>query len=169
LFLTPVAVLLLGAGFGALLRGAGSLRTACALVLAGMLLGPSAERAIGFLLIPPGREETKPVLMYIAHHAQPGDTLLCCDGAHPAYRYYKTISGVDHMPVVWAPKDLSDSIAAERALAPLHGRVWLFFTHVWNGQGVDESGMFRQAAVHLGKLLDSNAGTGAETYLYQFP
>ncbi len=91
LFFVPQYLLLIAAGLESLWTNLAA--KAAAVAVAGCILLPSAERAIGYLQYPPGREESLAAYRWIAGHYRPGDVVYLSHFAELSFRYYESQSG----------------------------------------------------------------------------
>lgn len=128
------------------------------------LIKPSAGE------LPPGiahtREEIKPVLHYVEDHRREGDTLYVYLGAQPAFRYYSPRFSLTQMNLVLgASRDWENY---ERDLDQLRAykRVWLLFSHMNIGTGIEEEKYFLYLLNKKGTKLDHFKSVGASVYLY---
>jgi uncharacterized membrane protein len=135
LFAVPLLILAMGAGIDFLWRR-GPAKIA-AIIIAAIVLYPSACRAVGYLTDPPGREESVPAYRWIASHWRPGDTLYLSHYAEKSYEYYRPASGWPadpqqsgrvqiQPPFSYGTRAILDDI---QKLAG-HGRVWVVFIHI---------------------------------------
>ncbi len=90
LFFVPQYLLLIGVAFESLWTNLAG-KTA-ALVIAGMILLPSARRANGYLFSPPGREESLPAYRWVANHWQSGDELYVTHFGEESFNLYRSQS-----------------------------------------------------------------------------
>jgi hypothetical protein len=171
LFFVPQYLLLIAVGIESLWTNFAA--KAAAVAITGCILFPSAERAIGYLHYPPGREESLPAYRWVAGHYRPGDVVYLTRFAEPSFRYYETQSGwPDDFPRAGAlhiqPENLGPSQIIDD-VKPLAGqrRVWLIVIHAEGGEF--DAGQFTQAAFdQIGHPLTdmTHAEPGATVYLY---
>jgi hypothetical protein len=168
LFAVPCALLLLGAGLGAIwtktrsvLPGFGSL------LIVLMFLNP-VEDAARSLVKPRLVEEIRPVLEYVQKHRTEGDILYCYDDAEPALKYYTSIGKISSMPRIVAVVSREDWTKYWADLDQLRGkpRVWVLFSHVYRDGGADEERLFLDYLDRMGARIDSVQAIGAAAYLY---
>ena len=90
-FFVPQYLLLIAAGLESLWTNLAA--KAAALAIAGCILIPSAQRTIGYLLYPSGREESLPVYRWVASHYRPGDVVYLSHFAELSFHFYESQSG----------------------------------------------------------------------------
>jgi hypothetical protein len=171
LFFVPQYLLFIAAGMESLWTNLAA--KAAAAAIAGCILIPSAQRAIGYLFSPPGREESLPVYRWVASHYQPGDIVYLSHFAEPSFHFYESESGwPDEFPRAGAlyvqpgnlgPRQIVDDVK------PLAGqrRVWVILIHVEGGE-FDAGLVTRTAFDQIGHPTTEmmHAELGATVYLY---
>jgi len=144
---------------------------AAAVVIAGCILLPSAERATGYLFFPPGREESLPAYRWVASRYRPGDIIYLSHFAEPSFQFYKSPSDwpadftrtatIHVQPDNLGPTPILDDIkpfAGER-------RVWVILIHVDDGEF--NAGLATQTAFdRIGHPSMTHSERGATVYLY---
>lgn len=94
-FLLPLLILLLAAGFEGLWRLLPRRRVWIAFVLLGGLLAKPSVIAIKAAFNPRVKEEIRPVLAYLQSHRKPGDAIYINFHGRPAFEYYAPRYGFD--------------------------------------------------------------------------
>jgi len=122
------------------------------------------------LLRPRCPDDIKPSILYIRSNERGGDSWYIYHFARYQFWYYAERL---KLPVenVWIGVDCdSDSRCYAADLDKLRGRprVWLLFSHIWIGNGMDEEQFFLHHLDGMGRRLDSYKSTGARAYLYDF-
>lgn len=170
LFFVPQYLILMGAGAEWLWTNLPGKVAAFAIV--GCVVVPSADRAIGYLFNPPGREESLAVYRWTAQHFRNGDQVYLTHFAEPSFNYYETESN-------W-PVNLKQSgalhiqgenlepweIAAEVRTLSGYRRVWLIAIHAEGGEfNVEQA---TESAFHqIGRATNiSHAEPGAVAQLF---
>jgi hypothetical protein len=142
------------------------------LFLVGILLFYPLVTTIGFLTHPKLKEEIRPVMEHVRDNWQEGDFIYVYYGAKRAFAYYQPqyqIQDGDYVIGIesrdeWA-KYLPDLNQLQR-----HNRVWLIFSHVHSGDGIDEEELFINWLDRTGAVQkDWFPRAGASSYLYEFP
>jgi 4-amino-4-deoxy-L-arabinose transferase-like glycosyltransferase len=141
-------------------------------------------------------EQTRPVLQYVSAARRPGDVVYIYYGAQYAVRYYletRTLSLADvavesmlapstdaevnwYQPALVSrpPSFLVGTGSREnwldygRQVETLagHARVWIIFSHVFSGDGVDERDLILRFLDRLGTRQDAFGQPGASAFLY---
>ena len=169
LFLVPNILLLAGEGVTWIADRIPARFSAVALALLTLLL--FAQPAIATtraLLHPKYPEDIKPSIAHILQNQRVGDTWYVYHLARYQYWYYRDRL---RLPVtnVHIGIDCAGDLQCYAAdLEQLRGtpRVWVLFSHIWVGDGVDEEQFFLHQLDGMGKRLDSYRSTGARAYLY---
>jgi len=169
LFFVPQYLLLVAAATESLWTNLAG-KTA-AIAIAALVAIPSASRAVGFLVSPPGREESLPAYRWVAEQWHPGDIAYLTHFAEPSFRYYQSLahwpadlesSGALHVqPSITEPRQILDDV---RPLASRH-RVWLILIHAEGGEF--DVHQFTVAAFNdIGHQIREHDEPGAWVYLY---
>jgi hypothetical protein len=120
-------------------------------------------------LINPSRpEDIKLAILHIQAHERPGDVWYVYHWARYQFWYYSEVYRVQPTRV-WIGVDCGTDVACYSAdLDKLRGqpRVWVLFSHIWTGDGLQEETLFLDHLDRLGVRLDSYRSTGARAYLY---
>jgi len=120
------------------------------------------------LISPRAFEHIKPVLSHVRDNRQADDVIYVYYGAYDQWRYYAKryhFSERDYREGVRARNDLA---AYKDDLERLRGkrRVWVVFSHVYRGSGIDEEQFFLSCLDICGTRLDEFRGAGSSAYLY---
>jgi hypothetical protein len=170
LFAAPILAIALAAGLATIAEARGwRLAAACALgaALLATPLTTTAERA----LAPPGREEVRDALRYVAAHRRPGDALYLHALAAPAFRFYRARLGLADLEPVTSLHSREDWSRFEVRLAALRGRprVWIVFSAIRGDdrpRGDAEARHYDEVLERLGRRLDRFPAEGAWADLY---
>jgi hypothetical protein len=128
------------------------------------VIGPSAVRAGMYMVHAPGREETKPVLAYLAPRLRESDGLYLYHAADASFLYYREEMGVPKHDFVWGQRPTENPKAFEEDVKKLAGnpRVWVMVAHVWG----DEEERLLKVLDARGKKVEEFSAPGADLYLY---
>lgn len=128
---------------------------------------PLAESTL-HLFRPIEREEIRPVIAYVQTRAQNTDSVYVYYASKFAFDYYTDRDPLDVRAVVAGVTARNDPDAYVRDIQPLRGksRVWFVFSHVYDGDGVDEEPFFLHTLDRVGTRLDTFEQHGASVYLY---
>jgi hypothetical protein len=169
LFFVPQYLLLIAAGVELLWTNlAGKV---AAVAIAGCIVIPSADRAMGYLFYPPGREESLAAYRWVAQHYQPGDAVYLTHFAEPSFHYYESQSGwpgdLEKSGVVYVQPDNLQPWQIAEDVKPLaeRGRVWLIVIHAEGGEFSAQIAT-ETAFNQIGHPTVSHAEPGAMAYLY---
>jgi uncharacterized membrane protein len=169
LFFVPQYLLLIALAFESLWTNLAG-KTA-AVVIAGMILLPSARRANGYLFSPPGREESLPAYRWVASHWHSGDELYLTHFGEESFRLYRSQSGwsadldqpgaLHIQPQILGPRDILEDIK------PFAGkkRVWVILIHAEGGE-FDVHQFTVAAFSDIGIPIIQHSEPGAMVYLY---
>lgn len=182
LFFAPLVILTIAEG----VRRVALVIPTAGVLLAGMLLahpiGKAARHvALGTAYANPlfwnyRREEAKPALAFIRARWQPGDMVYLYGDSYVAVEHYSPRFG-------FVPSDSLRGIPAGLAnptwreirddLDRLRGRprVWMFFTHTWQLNGVDDQRLYRYFCDEIGvcrAAFESQGIVDGSAYLYDF-
>ena len=108
------------------------------------------------------------MLEYISRHGSQADLLYGYYNTAPALEYYRLQGLVTPLHQVIAVGPEHDWKLYRDDLDKLRGRnrVWILFSQVWKGWGVNEELLFLEHLDSIGKRLDSARAPGASVYLY---
>jgi hypothetical protein len=169
LFFVPQYLLLIAAGVELLWTNLAG--KAAAIAIACCIVVPSADRAMGYLFSPPGREESLATYRWVAKNYHAGDLVYLSHFAEPSFQYYQSQSN-------W-PADFSQATAVhvqpgdfqpwqiDGDVKPLAGRkrVWVILLHAEGGE-FSAALTTRTAFNQIGHATMSHSEPGAEVYLY---
>ncbi|MGD0388046.1 MAG: glycosyltransferase family 39 protein [Tepidisphaeraceae bacterium] len=169
LFFVPQYLLLLAAATESLWTNLAG-KTA-AIAIAALVAIPSADRAIGYLFSPPGREESLPAYRWAAQQWQPGDLVYLTHYAEPSFRYYQPLAhwpsnlessqALHVQPRITEPRQILDDV---KPLAGRH-RIWLILIHAEGGE-FDVRTFTLAAFNDIGRPIRQYDEPGASVYLY---
>lgn len=176
LFAVPTVLLVAAAPLALLRRYRSRVVTAVAVVVAvataaglAVLAAPGVQDSKVYLAHPYLREETGPVMRYIAEHRQPGDLILIDSYSLPISVYGRRY-GVPQSAarVVRAPTPRRPCVAgaAEKILKQRYRRVWLMWGHQFTGIPAYNRDGYRAHLATIGRRTDVYLTTGAGTELY---
>jgi len=178
LFSVPLFLLLIAAGFDALMQARPQLGRGIAATLALMLVIAALSRAAMQMddfprqQVPwPPREEMKPVMQYLQTRYRPGDGVYVYSYAGPAFAYYAPVYGLGDVKFETFYSRKTDDASLATTLLPLRGgrRTWVVLAHVYIGAGrVNKADIYLQALDRMGKTQDHFAAQGADLYLFDF-
>jgi hypothetical protein len=163
-FLVPVMLISFAAGIQALWRMTEARARYLALSLVLVVLAPTILRGGLWTIRPPGREEIKPVLAWISERIGPDDRIYVYHAADAPYLYYRDHFDLDDHPFIHGTRSDADANFIETDVRRLNapGRVWVIFSHVWNG----EDHQILAALDRIGQRHDSYHAAGASAQLY---
>jgi hypothetical protein len=168
LFLVPSLILLIAAGLERIRTGTrDTLPYLSPLLIAFLFLHPLLDAASG-LIKPRTKEEIKPVIRYVENHRQGGDVLYLYYAALPSFQYYRARHLIAPMDEITGVDSRKNWASYRKDLDQLRGkaRVWILFSHIYRGGGVDEEQIFLDYLDTAGTRLDSSRAPGASVYLY---
>lgn len=176
LFAVPTALLAAAAPVALLRRypspvvtGVGAVLALAAAVGVGVLAAPGVQQSKAYLAHPLLREQTGPVVQYIAEHLQPGDVVLIDTYSGPT-AVYGPRYGVppSDVRVVRGPSPSRPCVpgAVEKALKQRYRRVWLMWGHDFTGVPAYNRDGYRAHLSTIGRRTDVvlRVGAGAELY-----
>lgn len=166
LFAVPGIVVLTAAGVG---RVAGILAAhskPAAVLLAGLLLLHPAVSAGYRLRHPRTKQELGRVLEEVAEQRKPGDFFYVYYASHPAFLYYNRTFKIDRDDYVIGAEDRRSGIEYVNDMRGLvrRKRVWLVFSHVFDGEDRLMLAILRTKGVEL-KTIGKD---GATAHLFEF-
>ena len=118
---------------------------------------------------PPGREEIRPVLVYLKNHWQAGDTLYIYRPADTGYLYYRDQVGLSDVPFILGRWQEGDSVAFADDWRQLSGqsRVWILFSHALPTHDGDERTEFLDLLRNKSSIqIQMFEAPGAAVYLF---
>jgi hypothetical protein len=168
LFLVPLIVIVIAEGVTQLwtLTRTQSVVIGGAIIL--LLFAQPVLNAVDNFVQPKMGEDIRPAISYIRQHWQKGDQLYVYYGARPAFMYYGPQFGFEDNDYIPGEAGRNDWNQYWAEIERVRGqpRVWLLFSHVWQGNGVDEEKLFLFRLNRLGQQLDAKQTSGAAAYLY---
>ena len=170
LFLIPTILILVSTGVNALTEFKSRLVSlGLCLVMFGALIFQPFYGAALHLLQPRTRQETRPAIEYMAHNMLPSDSIYLYYPSTHAYNYYSKLIGLKTVPIVGV-KSREDLTQYQKDLNNLQGkgRVWIFFSRVYEGLGTNEETYFVSYLNKISTRLDYFHNNGASVYLYNF-
>jgi hypothetical protein len=170
LFAVPVVLLLLAAPVDLIRRGAGRVDAGVGLLaVAGVaaLVLPGVRDAARHAVTPAVREESRPVVQFVAERIRPGDVVLADTTEIPTDLYGPRF-GLDpaQVRVVAAPGPGCQPGLAQTRLKANYDRVWLFFGHEYDGRPAETRDGMRAHLATIGHRTEGIAETGASADLY---
>jgi hypothetical protein len=170
LFLVPSLILLIAYGLERIqARTRGTVPYLSFLLIGFLLFQPVLDAGLHFRS-PRTKEEIKPALQYLGEHQKNGDVLyIYYSSVHP-FQYYRErllLGPIEHWNGI---ESRADWKLYKSDLDRLRGRkrVWILFSHVYRGTGVDEERLFLDYLDGFGRRMDSLRTPGASVYLYDF-
>jgi len=133
-----------------------------------LLFFPRVIDATYYLKEPRTKEEIRPAISYLKDHRQDKDVIYLYCMAYYSFKYYQNKYGFtdnDYIVGIWSRDNWRKYIADLDKLRG-HPRVWLVFSHVYRGNGVDQERLYLYHLDSIGKKLDSFNTVGAAVYLY---
>ncbi len=133
-----------------------------------LLFVPRVIDATYYLKEPRTKEEIRPAISYLKEHRRDKDVIYLYCMAYYSFKYYQNKYGFtdnDYIVGIWSRDNWRKYIADLDKLRG-HPRVWLVFSHVYRGNGVDEEKLYLYHLDSIGKKLDSFNTVGAAVYLY---
>ena len=192
LFLVPVYLLFVGAGFEKIADISRRFKFSTIAILAILLTYNPVLKAFDHLKHPHTSQEIRPVLKHIKEHEKVGDIIYVYHSAQYAFKYYAKKLGFNNefnvdpseyasdpflnrlyvkdgkSTIVLGIISVYDKEAYKRDLAKLKGnkRVWFLFSHIWP----DERETFMRYLDSIGRKIDSVEHPGyyygSSVYLY---
>jgi hypothetical protein len=169
LFLVPQLLLLIAAGIAHLWTNFAA--RVAAVALAGMILLPSAQRAMEYLQSPPGREETLEIYRWMSEQWRKGDVIYLTHFAAPSFRYYQSQAawppdvqraGAVHIqPTFIEARGILDDVKAFAG----QKRVWVMLVHDEGGP-LDVHAFTLAGFARIGAPRLKNVETGAAAFLF---
>jgi hypothetical protein len=168
LFTVPAALILIAEGAMYLMEQTKHTSSALRYTLVALLFVPPLMSARINLARPPGREEIRDALTYVAERWKEGDLLYVYYGARPAFLFYVDRYGFQERDYVLGISSRTDARKYLLDLRRLRGteRAWVLFTHVCTWMGIDEEQYFLDNLDRVGRRLDEYQAPGATLYLY---
>jgi hypothetical protein len=168
LFLAPTVALLMAEGGTWFAQKAARLSPWASTVVVVLIVAQPAASALYDLVAAQPVEDIRPVVRYIRDHRRPGDVLYLYHFAQYQFWYYAEREKLAYSPVRIG-KECKMDLACYRAdLDSLRGnpRIWVLFSHIWIGDGIDEEQFFLAHLDRIGTRLDVFRARQARVYLY---
>jgi Dolichyl-phosphate-mannose-protein mannosyltransferase len=168
LFLVPILLMVIAGGVVWISARFGRWSPALEIALMIALLFKPLVADVKELLHPNRGEDIKLAIRYIQVHQQPGDVWFIYHLARYQYWYYDELYQLSPATVRIGKDCGTDTACYAADLDQLRGdrRVWILFSHIWIGDGIEEEDMSIQHLDSVGKRLDRFSAHGARAYLY---
>ena len=140
-------------------------------VLIGLLLFQPLLTASNYLFEPRLQEDIRPVIKHIDDNWREGDIIYVYYGAYGQFKYYQAVFEFQENSYIKGIESRQEWVNYLPDLNALqrHKRVWLLFSHVHSGNGVNEEELFTEWLNRIGGTQkDWFPRTGASAYLYEF-
>lgn len=175
LFIVPLILPLVAIGMDHIIQLLNNSRLNLVAIIFVMLIfyGPFFQMVNNYLKGPKLKEEIKPAIEHIHTNWQDRDKIYLYYGAKAQFDYYNNVSTYnfqagDYIVGVAARNDLPKYTADLNQLTS-YSRVWILFSHVYVGNGINEEVLFTSYLTSIGgELTNKIQVTGASAYLYQF-
>ncbi len=170
LFAVPILFLIIGEGTAAIADIGGQFSRQLQVALILLLLAKPVWMDAQTLIHPQRPEDIKLAIRYIQTRQQAGDAWYVYHWARYQFQYYSELYQLHPSAVLIGVDCGTDQGCYVTDLNRLRGqpRVWVLFSHIWVGDGLQEEDLFLQQFDHIGVRLDSYKSTGARAYLYDF-
>ena len=168
LFLVPILLMVIAEGVVWLSARFGRWSPALEIALMIALLFKPVSADIQELVHPNRGEDIKLAIRYIQAHQLPGDVWFIYHLARYQYWYYDELYQLSPATLRIGKDCGTDTACYTADLDQLRGnrRVWILFSHIWIGDGIEEEDMSVQHLDSVGKRLDRFSAHGARAYLY---
>jgi hypothetical protein len=168
LFCCPVFLLLLTEGVMWCAEKLSRFLPVVAPVVIALVLAQPVVTAASRLIHPTVIEDIRPAIAYIRSHQRPGDVLYVYHFARFQFQYYAERQGLSLENVRIGNDCASDTNCYLAELDQLRGtpHVWILFSHIWTGNGVNEEELFVNHLDSMGTRLDEYRAMQARAYLY---
>jgi len=171
LFFVPMYLLIIALGMESLWSNLAAKAAAVAIV--GCIFLPTAQHAVGYMIVPPGREESLQAYRWVAQRMHVGDGVYLSRFAQPSFEYYQSEAGWPVQIVRSAavhvqggpglqPADVFDAVKACAG----RGRIWLIQIHPDDTESFDTEAITRDAFDQIGAVVTSHFEPGVKVYLY---
>jgi hypothetical protein len=172
LFIIPLVLLLIAEGIEQILNLfiSAQLRLVALLFILLLLYHPLLQ-VNNYLKSPKLREEIEPAIAYIDSNWQDEDKIYLYYASHKPFEYYssKYSFGVDDYIVGVSSRNDWSKYLTDLDNLQTYNRVWLLFSHVYSGSGVNEQLLFLNYLTSIGGIQKNGfQSTGAAAYLYEF-
>jgi hypothetical protein len=170
LFALPILFLIVGEGTSAIASMNSRFARPLQVMVIFLLLARPVWMDAQTLVHPQRPEDIKPAIQYIRTHQLPGDAWYVYHWARYQFSYYSERDQINPEKV-WIGVDCGiDQACYITDLNKLRGqpRVWILFSHIWVGDGLQEETFFLEQLDRIGVRKDAYRSTGARAYLYDF-
>jgi Dolichyl-phosphate-mannose-protein mannosyltransferase len=168
LFTLPILFLFIGQGAASIAEASGRFSPIARVAVLALLFTKPVLADVQNLIHPSRPEDIKLAILHIQANERPGDVWYVYHWARYQFWYYDEVYKVQPRNVRIGVDCGTDVARYAADLDKLRGqpRVWVLFSHIWTGDGLDEESWFLQHLDRLGVRLDSYRSTGARAYLY---
>jgi hypothetical protein len=168
LFFVPNMLLLTAEGTAAIAEKVRYFPAIACVLLGTLIVAHPIEQTFRSLVYPRYPEDIRSSISYIRSHEKPGDRWYIYHLARYQFWYYEDLYRLPARNVQIGIDCGNDVQCYAKDLDTLHGkaRVWVLFSHIWIGDGINEEQVFLQHLDRMGKRLDSYSSIGARAYLY---
>lgn len=168
LFALPILFLFIGQGALSIAEASGRFSPIARVAVLVLLLAKPIWADVQTLIHPSRPEDIKLAILHIQAHERPGDVWYVYHWARYQFWYYSDAYKVQPTDVRIGVDCGTDVTCYAADLDKLRGqpRVWVLFSHIWIGDGLQEETWFLEHLDRLGVRLDSYRSTGARAYLY---
>jgi hypothetical protein len=174
LFAVPTVLLVLSAPVSLLrwyprreVTALAAVPAAAALAGIGVLAAPAVDQAVTYAAHPMLREETRPVLQYIADHYRPGDLVLFDQFSIPVSVYAPRVGlPTRAVRIVTPSQQACRPGATEATIKARYSRVWFAYGHQFSGLPAYTRDGYRAHLATIGHKVDTLRLTGAGADLY---
>ncbi len=139
-------------------------------IIPALLLLLAFDRSIGTgltrLVHPERKEESKPVLAYVARHREPGDLILVHRDSDAAMGYYGHRLGLTTFATFFLEPRAGCDDAAQLAPVRRARRFWIVITHADSGEPRDAVPQWVAQFATVAHVVDAVRATGAHAYLF---
>jgi hypothetical protein len=168
LFALPILFLIIGEGAASIADASGRFSRTIQIGLFVVLLMKPFWMDAQALIHPKRPDDIKLAIQYIQAHQQTGDAWYVYHWARYQFWYYSDLNHINPGTVRVGVDCGVDQACYAADLDQLRGqpRVWVLFSHIWIGDGLQEEDFFLDHFDHLGVRMDTYKSTGARAYLY---
>lgn len=168
LFAVPTLLVFVAEGAVWIAHASGRFSKIVTIVLFAVLVAKPVWISASKLIHPDRPEDIKLALQFVQRHQQPGDVWYVYHWARYAFRYYSGLYALPTRNVIIGVDCDTDAACYAADLDKLCGkpRVWLLFSHIWIGDGLQEEDVFLKHLDRLGTRREAFRSTGARAYLY---
>lgn len=168
LFALPILFLVIGQGVAAFADVSGPLSRTVQISLFVILLMKPISMDVRALVNPRRPDDIKLAIEYVETHEQRTDAWYVYHWARYQYWYYSDLYHLHPVAIRIGVDCGIDQACYTADLDQLRGqpRVWVLFSHIWVGDGLEEENLFLERLNHLGVQRDAYKGTGTRAYLY---